>query len=189
MGYAIARAAQEAGADVTLVSGPVALDVPERIKHIGVDTAEQMLTMVLDGTATTDIFIATAAVADYRCRQIHQHKIKKNAALISLTLEKNPDILARVSTLANPPFTVGFAAETQRLEEHAREKLHDKRLDMIAANQVGDGQGFDSEENALELFWPGGHLSLGLRHKDKLARELVRVLAERYYEKHSAQTH
>ena len=189
MGYAMACAAREAGANVSLVSGPVALDIPERIKHISVDTAEQMLTMVLNETAAADIFIAAAAVADYRCRRIAEHKIKKDEAQLSLTLERNPDILATVSALANPPFTVGFAAETERLAEHAREKLQAKRLDMIAANQVGSGKGFESEENALEVFWRDGHQSLGLAHKNKLARALIRIVAERYYEKNSARMH
>ena len=152
MGYAVAQAAQEAGAEVTLVSGPVALDIPDRIHHIRVDTAEQMLTMVMDGTAETDIFIAAAAVADYRCKQIAEQKIKKDETVMSLKLEKNPDILAQVSSLPAPPFTVGFAAETEKLEQHAREKLQRKRLDMIAANQVGNGKGFESDENALEIF-------------------------------------
>ncbi len=189
MGYAIARAAQEAGAQVTLVSGPVALEVPERIDHIAVDTAQQMLTMVMDEAAATDIFIAAAAVADYRCSRTEKQKIKKNEARMSLTLKRNPDILATVAALASPPFTVGFAAETQRLEEQAKEKLQRKHLDMIAANQVGAGLGFESEDNALEVFWPDGHLSLPQTHKEKLARELIRVVAERYHEKNSATAH
>lgn len=189
MGYAIAQAASEAGAAVTLVSGPVALQVPDKVRHISVKTAEQMLTAVLNESAEIDIFIAAAAVADYRCNQVAEQKIKKDESVMSLTLEKNPDILAEVSALKQAPFTVGFAAETEKLEQHAKDKLQRKRLDMIAANQVGENQGFESDENAIELYWQEGHLSLGLAPKEKLARELVRVVADRYYEKNSAQSH
>jgi len=189
MGYAIARAAREAGADVTLVSGPVALEPPERVRCIAVDSAEQMYNAVMEGAAGTDIFIAAAAVADYRARNVAARKIKKSAESLSLELERNPDILAQVATLSPPPFTVGFAAETEALEANARDKLKTKKLDMIAANRVGPGQGFDSEDNALDVYWPAGSSSLETMHKEKLARRLIRLVAEQYYAKHSNQAH
>jgi phosphopantothenoylcysteine decarboxylase/phosphopantothenate--cysteine ligase len=189
MGYAVARAAQEAGADVTLVSGPVALPVPDRVRCVSVATAEEMYKEVMAGAAGTDIFIAAAAVADYRCARIAPGKIKKKAAALSLELERNPDILARVAGLSPPPFTVGFAAETGALEANAREKLNNKKLDMIAANRVGPDLGFDSEDNALDVYWQGGGQVLEVMNKEKLARRLIRLVAEQYYAKHSDQAH
>ena len=189
MGYAVARAAQEAGADVTLVSGPVALPAPDRVHCINVDTAEEMSREVMAGAAATDIFIAAAAVADYRCARIAESKIKKEAAALSLKLEKNPDILTQVVGLSPPPFTVGFAAETEALEVNARDKLKNKKLDMIAANRVGPGLGFDTEDNALDVYWQGGSQALEVMNKEKLARRLIRLVAEHYYAKHSDQTH
>ena len=189
MGFAIARAAQEAGAVVTLVSGPVALEPPERINFVAVHTAEQMLSEVMADVADADIFISAAAVADYRCSHIADNKIKKQETGLTLKLERNPDILARVTGLAPHPFTVGFAAETEALTDNARIKLEMKNLDMIAANRVGEGVGFDVEENALEIHWGGGSLSLEKMSKEKLARRLLRVVAEQYYAKHSTRTH
>jgi len=189
MGYAVARAAQEAGADVTLVSGPVALPAPDRVLRISVDTAEEMYREAMAGAVATDIFIAAAAVADYRCVRIADNKIKKQAAALSLELEKNPDILARVAGLSPPPFTVGFAAETEALEANARDKLKNKKLDMIAANRVGPGLGFDAEDNALDVYWQGGSQALEVMNKEKLARRLIRLVAKQYYAKHSDQAH
>jgi len=183
MGYAIAQAAQEAGADVTLVSGPVALAPPERVRRIQVETARQMYDAVLADARETKIFIAAAAVADYRCSETARRKIKKNAPSLSIRLERNPDILGDVARLAPAPFTVGFAAETESLREHALKKLSDKRVNMIAANVVGDGLGFESEENALEVFWNGGAASLERAPKDKLARRLVQLVADRYFQR------
>jgi phosphopantothenoylcysteine decarboxylase/phosphopantothenate--cysteine ligase len=128
-------------------------------------------------------------VADFRSGDVAQQKIKKKDPTLTLKLEQNPDILAEVAARAQPPFTVGFAAETEALDKHARAKLAQKKLDMIAANRVGPGLAFDSEDNALELFWQDGGLSLEKASKDKLARRLVRVVAERYYAKHSDQAH
>ncbi|MEX2523318.1 MAG: bifunctional phosphopantothenoylcysteine decarboxylase/phosphopantothenate--cysteine ligase CoaBC [Gammaproteobacteria bacterium] len=189
MGYAIARAAQEAGASVTLVSGPVALTVPDRVHCLLVESAEQMRNRVMDAMNGIDIFIAAAAVADYHSGRIMDQKIKKKDRTITLTLEKNPDILAEVAALQKAPFTVGFAAETEDVESNARGKLTDKKLDMIAANQVGPDLGFDSDENALQVYWRGGGVSLEKSSKDKLARRLVRVIAEQYYARHSDQAH
>ena len=189
MGYALARAAREAGAEVTLVSGPVALEAPEQVRCILVNTAEQMRKIVMQDSDNMDIFIGAAAVADYRCVETAAQKIKKTDAVMSLTLEKTPDILAEVAGLPKPPFTLGFAAETESLKDNALQKLHHKCLDMIAANQVGDGIGVDSEDNSLEIFWQNGSHSLALTSKDKIARQLIRLMAERYYEKQSNNTH
>lgn len=182
MGFALAQAAQEAGAEVTLISGPVALATPRGVTRIDVETAQQMNTAVLAERA--DIFIASAAVADYRPAQAATRKLKKSETF-TLELIPNPDIIANVSAQAGPPFTVGFAAETHDLAQSAQAKLKAKRLDMIAANLVGDGRGFDCEENALEVFWAGGTQSLPQTSKDKLARELIQLIAERYRAKHN----
>lgn len=195
MGYAVAAAAAEAGATVTLVSGPVALPAPPRVARIDVESAGQMYEAVLANMCDCDIFISAAAVADYRPQQSAQHKIKKTQAEVNLALERTPDILASVAALPNAPFTVGFAAETENLEAHARAKLAAKALDMVAANWVGQGRGFDSDENALTLFWPlpasqdsnvpvhlqGDSMELPHAAKDKLARDLISVISERYH--------
>ena len=183
MGYALADAAAEAGARVTLVTGPVALALPERVEGIPVETAEQMFAAVMERIADTDIFIAAAAVADYRPRSVDGQKLKRSAAGMSLALEPNPDILAAVAALPEPPFTLGFAAETDALEANARKKLRAKSLDMIAANRVGPGLGFEVDDNALQVFWDGGEQQLGRTRKARLARQLVALLAERYQAK------
>ena len=187
MGYAVARAAEEAGASVTLVSGPVALTPPARVRIIEVVSAGQMHGSILAETASCDIFISAAAVADYRSRETALHKMKKQDGGINLRLEKTPDILSEVAALANPPFTVGFAAETEHLADNAKQKLANKKLDMIAANRVGDGLGFDREENALDVYWPGGSQSLGTAPKEKLARQLMEIIVTRYREKSQEQ--
>jgi phosphopantothenoylcysteine decarboxylase/phosphopantothenate--cysteine ligase len=188
MGYAVARAAQEAGAAVTLISGPVALAPPDRVRCIRVESACQMHDAVLELVAGADIFIAAAAVADYRCTEPAQQKIKKNdEESLSLRLERNADILGAVAALPRPPFTVGFAAETTSLRENAIDKLRVKGLDMIAANLVGPGLGFDAEDNALEVFWRNGSASLARSHKDRLARRLVELIAERFHATHPDQ--
>ncbi len=135
---------------------------------------------------TADVFVAAAAVADYRAASVETHKIKKQAEHLSLALERNPDILATVAALPGGPFTVGFAAETQDLERHARTKLMKKGLDLIAANDVSNGQGFDVDENALTLLWPGGGTTLERQPKERLARQLVTVIAERMGEANEA---
>jgi phosphopantothenoylcysteine decarboxylase/phosphopantothenate--cysteine ligase len=183
MGYALARAAAEAGARVTLVTGPVALALPERVSGVRVETAEQMFAAVMEHIADTDIFIAAAAVADYRPQSVAGHKLKKSPAGMSLALEANPDILAAVAALPEPPFTLGFAAETGDLEVNARHKLAAKSLDLIAANLVGPGQGFEVDENALQVIWKGGEQGFARTRKTRLARQLVALLAERYQAK------
>ena len=183
MGYAIARAAVEAGAEALLVSGPVALAPPERAQLVEVVSAEQMREAVLAALASCDIFISAAAVADYRSAETAPRKLKKRAAAPRLQLEKTPDILLEAASQKKPPFTVGFAAETENLAANAKQKLADKKLDMIAANQVGDGCGFESEFNALEVHWPGGSQRLELAPKEKLARQLVELIAARHRKK------
>ncbi|MCG5494720.1 bifunctional phosphopantothenoylcysteine decarboxylase/phosphopantothenate--cysteine ligase CoaBC [Ectothiorhodospira variabilis] len=180
MGHAVAAAAALAGARVTLVSGPVALEAPAGVERLMVETAEQMQETVMALVPGADIFIATAAVADYRMAQPAQQKIKKQGDTLDLQLVKNPDILAQVAASAGRPFTVGFAAETDSLEQHARAKLESKRLDMIAANDVSDGQGFDVHDNALRVFWSDGDCSLPRQSKVTLARALVQVIADRF---------
>jgi len=189
MGYAIARAAVEADAQVILVSGPSALSPPEHVNFIQVQTAAQMRDAVMANVENMNIIIAVAAVVDYRSAQVSNQKLKKKNNTISLTLEKTPDILAEITSLPRSPFTVGFAAETEQLKKNAMKKLSDKRLDMIAANQVGENLGFDNDENALSVFWPGGNINLEQAPKEKLARQLISVIAERYSGKNSTQMH
>jgi phosphopantothenoylcysteine decarboxylase/phosphopantothenate--cysteine ligase len=180
MGFAVAAAAAEAGAEVLLVSGPVSLPTPGQVRRIDVENAMQMQHAVLAHATDCDIFISVAAVADYRSRTVADQKLKKSAEAISLELERNPDILAAVAALPEAPFTVGFAAETEKLAENAQQKRHTKRVDMIAANAVGNGQGFDREDNALQLFWQGGGQALPRSSKAQLARQLIAVIADRF---------
>lgn len=180
MGYAVAEAARDAGARVILVSGPVHLPAPAGVTCVRVEQAEAMRAAVLQHVAAADLFIATAAVADYRPAERVAGKIKKNGERLTLDLEPTPDILAEVAGRASPPFTVGFAAETERVAEYAEGKRRRKKLDMIAANQVDDqGLGFDSDDNALTVFWDGGARSLPRQSKSALARALLALVAER----------
>jgi phosphopantothenoylcysteine decarboxylase/phosphopantothenate--cysteine ligase len=180
MGFAVATAAMEAGADVTLVSGPVALQTPPGVTRVDVEDAAAMHAAVLEHVAGCDIFISVAAVADYRPTGVAPRKLKKSAAGLSLELQANPDILAAVAGLPEAPFTVGFAAETDMLESNARHKLVAKGIDMIAANNVADGQGFDRDDNALQVFWVDGETQLARTGKSRLARQLVEVIARLY---------
>lgn len=181
MGYALAVAAQQAGANVTLISGVTQLLPPSLCNIIQVETALQMHTAVFENIENCDIFIGAAAVADYRFANVGAEKMKKNADTLTLTLEKNPDILADVAALKNPPFTVGFAAETNDLEHYARDKLVRKKLNMIAANWVGrETGGFERDENALEVFWQEGQKTLPMTNKTELARQLILLISERY---------
>ena len=189
MGYAVATAAIEAGADVTLISGPVDLQATGIDKIIYVTSAEEMQESVMKKISSADIFISAAAVADFRVQKKSEQKIKKSRDVKELIIEKTPDILSHVSELNNAPFTVGFAAETEDLEFNAQKKMHLKNLDMIAANQVGDGVGIDSEENALTVFWKTGSKQLPLTSKTKLARKLIKLIASQYNEKNSNKTH
>ena len=181
MGYALADAAMAAGANVTLVSGPVALKAPPGLELVMVESAEEMYQAVMPRAQKTDLFIACAAVSDYRVEQSQQHKIKKSSESMTLTLTPNRDILAAVSVLENRPFCVGFAAETQDLESYARAKLERKNLDMIAANQVGGvSGGFNAEQNQLEVFWSDGQQSLSMASKSEIAIQLIDLIASRY---------
>lgn len=181
MGYAVAEAAREAGAHVVLVSGPVQITTPRGVERIDVESAEQMLAAVQTNVVGADIFIAAAAVSDYRCRDIACEKIKKTSDTLNLALARAPDVLATVSrSEGRPPFLVGFAAETENVERNALSKLTNKNLDLIAANKVGDGLAFDKDDNALTVYWQGGKQELSLTSKAALARQLVELIAQRY---------
>lgn len=187
MGYALASAFSHLGAEVVLVSGPTALPAPRVAELIRVETALEMRAAVMQQVSSCDLCVATAAVADYRPVEPAASKIKKDAAELTLCLVRNPDILAEVAALTPAPFTVGFAAETDQLEQHALAKLTAKGLDMIAANLVGGEQGgFERDENALMVFWKGGRRDLPMMAKTRLARELAALIAERYLERHVA---
>jgi phosphopantothenoylcysteine decarboxylase/phosphopantothenate--cysteine ligase len=177
MGFAVAQAARAAGAQVVLVAGPVALPTPPGVKRIDVESAADMLAAVLAELAGTDVFISTAAIADYRPVRTAQQKIKKTSDTLELALERTPDILATVAARAERPFVVGFAAETESVEQNARAKLMKKNLDMIAANEVGDHKAFDSEDNHLIVLSRGARYELGNANKLTLARGLLTLIA------------
>ncbi len=180
MGFAVAAAAAGAGARVTLVSGPVDQPTPPGVERIDVESAGEMHAAVMERAGAADIFIATAAVSDYRPAAVAGRKIKKTAGEMSVALTRNPDILSEVAALDGGPFTVGFAAETHDVLDYARDKLRRKGLDMIAANQVGGGRGFETDDNSLHVLWADGSRDLGLKDKTSLARELVSLITERY---------
>ena len=181
MGYALAEAARSAGARVTLISGPVNLAAPDGVDRVEVTSAEDMHSQVMSRIKTPGIFISVAAVADYRIDAPSREKIKKTKDDLTLTLVRNPDILSAVANSANRPFCVGFAAETQNLEQYARLKLEEKNLDMIIANLVGNGRAFGSDNNTVEVFWrDGGTQSFALQSKRALADSLIDLLAKRY---------
>lgn len=182
MGFAVAQAAAEAGAAVTLVAGPVQLPTPAGVvRRIDVRSAGQMHAAVLAAAPQTDIYIGAAAVGDYRPAHTAEHKLKKQADEgITLALVQNPDILAGLAAHEPHPFLVGFAAETDDVADYAQDKLRRKGLDMIAANQVGAGMGIEVADNALQVFWPGGSQSLPRAAKQELARDLVASIAQRY---------
>lgn len=184
MGYALAGALAEQGAVVTMVSGPVSLQTPRAVERINVETALEMEREVVSRSNGCDIFVACAAVADYRCEGVAEQKIKKSRDRINLSMIRNPDILQRVASGANPPFTLGFAAETERHAQLAEEKRLAKGVDMIAANLVGaERGGFESEENALTVSWDGGVTELPMMDKGRLAQALAALIVERYHEK------
>ena len=176
MGYAVARAAREAGAQVTLVSGPVSLATPAGVDRIDVRTAQEMFEAVKQAVKACDVFISVAAVADYRVKNRSEQKIKKaNGKSLSLELEENPDILGWVAGLPKPPFCVGFAAESQDLARNAADKRARKKLPLIAANLAGEAIG--SEQNTIVLFDERGEHSLGRGPKIELARKLLEHVA------------
>jgi phosphopantothenoylcysteine decarboxylase/phosphopantothenate--cysteine ligase len=180
MGFAVAEALYAAGAEVILVSGPVHLPTPSGVERINVESANEMLAAVQAQMAGSQLFVATAAVSDYCAANVASEKIKKSAASLSLELARTPDILAMLGASASPPFLVGFAAETDNLERNALIKLENKKLDMIAANLVGDGLAFDKDDNALTVYWQGGKQELCRCSKRDLATQLVSLIAERY---------
>ena len=178
MGYAIAQAAQLAGAEVQIISGPVNINTPKGCEKIAVESALEMHQQALELAKNADVFIACAAVADYRISEVATQKIKKSADGIQLNLVKNPDIVADVAALKARPFTVGFAAETQDVEQYALGKLKRKNLDMIAANNVAlSGQGFNSNDNALTVFSSSSKTELPLASKQELAKQLVQLIS------------
>ena len=188
MGFAVAAAARRLGAEVDLVSGPVSLAPPPGVGVVPVGSAAEMHREVLARAAGCDVFIAAAAVADYTPASPARGKLKKEAAPLRLELRPTRDILAEVAALDDPPFTVGFAAETEDLERHARAKLERKRLDLIAGNRVdGTELGFDSDRNALLVLWPGGgRADLPAGPKTRLARQLLALVSERFLAKRTA---
>jgi len=181
MGYALAMALAELGASVTVVSGPATSPAPAGIELVSVESALEMEQAVMSRVGDCQLFVAAAAVADYRPEIKAGAKLKKDADTMTLRLVRNPDILAAVAALPSPPFTVGFAAETDNLEAHATQKLAAKGLDMIAANRVGGGAGgFESDDNALLVLWPDGRRELPMMPKPQLAMALAKLIAERY---------
>jgi len=182
MGFAVAQAAALAGATVILVAGPVSLPTPTGVaRRIDVRSAAQMHAAVLEASVQADIYIGAAAVGDYRPNEVSAHKLKKrDGAGLALQLSENPDILASLSAKPVHPFLVGFAAETHDVANYAQQKLRNKGLDMIAANQVGEGLGFEAADNALSLYWGDGAIDLPRAAKSELARQLIAQVAQRY---------
>ncbi len=178
MGFAVAQAARAAGADVVVVSGPVSLPTPAGVRRVDVESAADMLGAVLKEVGAADIFISTAAVADYRPAQPPDHKIKKSSETLAVEMERTVDIIATVAARPLRPFIVGFAAETEAVEQNARAKMLKKNLDMIAGNEVGHDKAFDCADNELVVLWRGGRRELGRAPKTTLARELVALIAE-----------
>ena len=180
MGFAVAAAARAEGAEVTLVAGPVALPTPDGVTRIDVRSALEMHRAVFAALPGQDVFIAAAAVADYRPAEALDRKRKKSGERWNIELVLNPDILAEVAAQSPRPFIVGFAAETNDVEQHARDKLQRKRLDMIAANHVGQpGCGFESCDNALSLYWEGGGEEISLADKSAVAAQLIACVSAR----------
>jgi phosphopantothenoylcysteine decarboxylase/phosphopantothenate--cysteine ligase len=183
MGFAIAAAAAAAGADVCLVAGPVKLETPAGVERSDVRGALEMRDVAVPLASSADIFFGVAAVADYSPARPAAQKIKKGLPKQKLEMVSTPDIIAEVAALEDGPFTIGFAAETEKLKQHAFEKLSRKRLDMIAANRVGqDGSGFESENNEILILVPDGEKHLGKGSKLHLARLLVEEVAARLKE-------
>ncbi len=186
MGFALAIAAAEAGASVSLISGPVHLATPTNVKRINVETAQQMHNEVMEQLENCDLFIACAAVSDFSPSKMSSHKIKKTENnVLQLMLQPTVDIVSSVTKMDYPPFVVGFAAETEAIENYAKDKLQRKKLDMIAANRVGDGVGFAVDDNELQVFWDEGSHILPLASKSQIARDLMILIIERYNAKNT----
>ncbi|HYK24709.1 MAG TPA: bifunctional phosphopantothenoylcysteine decarboxylase/phosphopantothenate--cysteine ligase CoaBC [Steroidobacteraceae bacterium] len=178
MGFAVAEAARAAGAEVVMVCGPVALATPPGVRRVDVESAADMLTAVLKEVEGADIFVSTAAVADYRPAAPPEHKIKKTTEKLAVEMERTVDVIATIAARPRRPFVVGFAAETENVEQNARGKMLKKGLDMIAANEVGHAKAFDCPDNELVVLWRGGRRELPHASKTSLARELVALIAE-----------
>ncbi|MBH0057866.1 bifunctional phosphopantothenoylcysteine decarboxylase/phosphopantothenate--cysteine ligase CoaBC [Pseudoalteromonas sp. SWXJZ94C] len=180
MGYALAEAALLLGAKVNLISGPVTIKAPTGVNLINIESAEQLLNESLTYAPQSDAFIGCAAVADYRAATIATQKMKKQGDELTLTLTKNPDVIAAIANLEkNRPYTVGFAAETQNVESYAKSKLKNKNLDMICANDVSQsGLGFNSDQNALTLYWHNEQLELTVSSKTEIALKVIQQLAK-----------
>jgi phosphopantothenoylcysteine decarboxylase/phosphopantothenate--cysteine ligase len=178
MGFAVAQAAREAGATVLVVAGPVTLPTPTGVGRVDVESAADMLNAVMKELPGTDIFISTAAVADYRPTRAADQKIKKTADTLELSMERTTDVLATVAASSDRPFVVGFAAETESVEHNARTKLMKKNLDMIAANEVGHDKAFDCEDNELVVLSRAGRFDLERADKLTLARGLIALVAQ-----------
>ncbi len=184
MGFALAEAASAAGAEVTLITGPTNLPSPYKVLRIEVESGKEMYRAVHKHIGNCDLFLAAAAVADYRCQTIAAQKIKKTKEELTLQLSPNPDILASVVNLPKLPFLVGFAAETEKVIANATKKLHGKKLDIIIANKVGTKeQGFESDYNEVTVLWKEGQLKFPLTNKKQLAANLMNLIAEQYYAK------
>ena len=179
MGYAIAEAVVEAGGQCILISGPTNLATPDRVQRHDVETAQQMHAAVMEHTPECDVFIAAAAVSDYRAHKPAQQKIKKSQQSLQLELVRNPDIISDVATQYTTVFTVGFAAETQDVQQYAIQKLNQKSLSMIVANDISRSDiGFDSEDNEVSVYWQGGEQIFAKAPKPQIARKLVHLIAE-----------
>ena len=180
MGYALAEAALLLGANVNLISGPVTIKAPTGANLINIESAEQLLNEALVYAPQSDAFIGCAAVADYRAGEVATQKMKKQGDELTLTLVKNPDVIAAVANIEkNRPYTVGFAAETQNVESYAKGKLVNKNLDMICANDVSQsGLGFNSDQNALTLYWQNKQLELPVSSKSTIALKVIEQLAK-----------
>ena len=188
MGYAIAAAAHALGARVIMISGPVSLPEPRGAEVVRVETAAEMHAATHERVAEADIFIAAAAVSDYRPAEAAAQKIKKTRDAMTLELVRSPDILATVAALDEAPFTVGFAAETENVREYALGKLTNKKLDMIVANRVGSDCGFDYDDNAAEILWAGGDKAFEKMPKSELAAGLMDVIVARFFETRGGET-
>ncbi len=189
MGFAVAQAAHEAGATVVLVSGPVSLATPAGVRRVDVESAADMLAAVMRELPGTDLFISTAAVADYRPARAAEQKIKKTAATLELSMERTTDVLGTVAARSERPFVVGFAAETETVEQNARAKLLKKNLDMIAANEVGHDKAFDCEDNQLIVLTRSGRHELARAGKLTLARGLIALIGRELASRAAAGTH
>ncbi|MFT4777383.1 MAG: phosphopantothenoylcysteine decarboxylase/phosphopantothenate--cysteine ligase [Oleispira sp.] len=181
MGYALAEAARDAGARVTIISGPVRLTAPDKVTIIQVESTSEMLAASLEQQINCAIFIAAAAVADYRPLHVAQQKIKKTGEQMQMTLVKNPDIVATIAKLEDKPFVVGFAAETEDVETYARGKLASKNLNMIIANDVSNTDiGFNSDSNSVTVFWDESQQDFPCMSKSTLSHQLIELIAHQY---------